>query len=310
MTMRRPVLLVALLLLGALMIAPVHAQQVIQLAWPTRHAASPAEVPPEAAEYLPMLRASAAYLPESTIVAMALSQSSALGLDEAQAQKLGALVAKRYERIEADPRFKDIPSALGYCFSEKRPSQGQALVCVPRGATAQTPVMLFIHGYGGSFLWYAHQLAEWFPDRIIICPAYGISPANIPAQYVGECLAATAKRIGHPLSTPTIVGLSAGGFGAARLYTTSPAGYRRLVVIGAYPPDDVIPRWPKTAQAGFVVGSLEDYVQNGAFAARARSLSTRSAGVRTAVIAGADHFFLITHPEQTRKTLLALMPKS
>jgi pimeloyl-ACP methyl ester carboxylesterase len=288
-----------------------NAQEVLRLAWPTRHAAPPASGTPEVAPYLPLLRASLNRLPESALVNLALMQSSSLGLSSSDADKLSGLVARRYELIAASPVFKNVPSTLGYCLAETRPPQGLALIYRPRQTNAQTPVLLFVHGYGGSFLWYLHQLAEWFPNHIIICPAYGIDPSAIPAVYLDECLREAAVRLKHPLARPALVGLSAGGFGTTRVYAANPASYQQLIVMAAYPPDESFRAWPKTARSGWIVGALEYYVKDGGFAAYSKSLAARSTRHQSVIIPKADHFFLLTHPAETRKTLLAwLSPPS
>lgn len=284
----------------------LRAQEVVRVAWPTKNAAAPA-TGTEAAVYMPVLRASAARLPEASIVSLALRQSAALGLSEADAAKLNELVARRYVAIAASPVFKAVPSVLGYCFAEARPAEGLALLYRPAKTSAQTPVILFLHGYGGSFLWYQHQLAEWFPDHIILCPAYGIDPSAVSAAYIKECLAAAGAKLGHALAKPVLIGLSAGGFGATRVYAANPAPYRELIVMAAYPPDDAFRRWPKAARAGFLVGEREYYVKDGGFADYSRSLTARSAFYQGVVIPKADHFFLLTHPAETRRQLLVWM---
>lgn len=296
------VLIVAAALAGGV----ARAQEVVRVAWPTKNAAAPA-TGTEAAIYMPVLRASAARMPESGLVSLALRQSAALGLSEADAAKLNELVSRRYAAIAASPVFKSVPSALGYCFAEARPAEGLALLYRPAKTSVQTPVILFLHGYGGSFLWYQHQLAEWFPDHIILCPAYGIDPSAVSAAYLNECLGAAAAKLGHALAKPVLVGLSAGGFGATRVYAANPAPYRELIVMAAYPPDDAFRRWPKTARAGFLVGEREYYVKDGGFADYSRSLAARSAFYQGVVIPKADHFFLLTHPAETRRQLQAWM---
>lgn len=287
----------------ALLIIPAHAQEVLTLTWPTRNAAPPPSSSSEGAAYLPLARAAAARLPESAVVSLALGQSSALGLASSDAGKLNDLVSRRYARIAASPIFKTVPSSLNYCLSETRPARGLALLYRPRETNAQTPVLLFLHGYGGSFLWYQHQLAEWFPDHLILCPAYGIDPSDITAAYITESLAAASARLKHPLAKPTLIGLSAGGFGATRVYAANPAPYAQLIVMAAYPPDESYKAWPKTARSAWLVGALEYYVKDGGFATYSKSLATRSARYQSAIIPKADHFFLLTHPVETRKAL-------
>lgn len=284
-------------------IAAAKAQEASYLSWPTRNAAPAASATPEVAPYLPLVRASIARLPEASVVNLALMQSSALELSEAEAARLSDLIARRYAIIAKDPVFKTVPSALAYCFSEARPRNGQALLYRPKQTSVQTPVLLFVHGYGGSFLWYAQQLAEWFPDHIILCPAYGIDPSDLPAAYLNECLAEASTRLKQPLAKPTLLGLSAGGFGVTRVYAAAPAPYAQLVVMAAYPPDEAFRAWPKSARSSWLVGETEYYVKDGGFAACARSLTARSARYQGTVIPKAGHFFLLTHPAESRKAL-------
>ena len=165
----------------------VHADEVIRVTWKTTHAAAPPQFSRPAADFLPMFRLALTTLPEAAIVTLALSQPALLGLTPAQAGMMRPLVAERYALIAKTPAYSDVPSALSYCFAEKRPQEGLALVHVPTGADARTPVLLFLHGYGGSFLWYQHLLAEHFGTHIIICPAHGINTSTISSEYVQEC---------------------------------------------------------------------------------------------------------------------------
>lgn len=281
----------------------IHAQEVLRLSWPTRHASPPPDAGAPSAVYLPLLRASVARLPESGVVTLALTQSSALGLSESEAAQIGELVSRRYAAIAASPVFKNVPSTLTYCLSETRPTRGLALLYRPARTNAQTPVIVFLHGYGGAFLWYQHQLAEWFPDHLILCPAYGLDPSDISPAYLAESLAAASAQLKHPLAPPTLIGLSAGGFGATRAYAARPAPWRRLVVMAAYPPDDAFRAWPKSARSSWLVGETEYYVKDGGFAAYSKSLAARSTQHEGVVILKAGHFFLLTHPRETQRAL-------
>lgn len=285
----------------------LRAQEVLRVTWPTRHAAAPADDTPEAAPYLPLVRASLDRMPESAVVKLALKQASTFGFSSGDADVLGELVNRRYAKIAADPAFKNVESTLPYCLAETRPRQGVALVYRPRGSNAQTPVLLFVHGEGGSFLWYAQQLAEWFPDHIVVCPSYGVWTAEIPAAYLEDSLRAAAGRLNHGMAKPALVGLAAGGFGVARVYAANPAAYRHVVVMAAYAPDDAFRVWPKTARAAFLVGEREDYVRDGGFGKYAKSLAARSAQFQSKVVPGADAMFMLTHAAETRAALRGWM---
>ena len=173
------------------------AAEVKILDWESRSTATPVkELGREADAWLPTFRLALETLPESAIVALALSQPALLGLPPDQAKGLLPLVSRRYEAIAVDTVYARVPSALPYCFAAIQPTKGRATVYLPDRLTLATKLLVFLHGYGGSFLWYQHYLSERFPDRVILCPAYGISGGAMPAGYVREAIQAAQAQLG------------------------------------------------------------------------------------------------------------------
>lgn len=277
--------------------------EVATLSWETKLAAPAQTLPGNAQKLLPAFRLGLATLPESSIVALALSQPALLGLSPSQSAALAPLVSKRYELIAASPDYSKVPSQLPYCYAAVRPARGVALVQIPAGASPKSPAIVFLHGYGGSFLWYLHWLSEAFPGHIIVAPAYGISPAYVPAAYMIEAIDAASVRLGFPLQKPTLVGLSSGGFGACRAYQKAPDRFERLVCLGAYPPDDTIRRFTRTQTVRFVAGSREPFVTNGRLWSLLQTVRTTCPSAALTIIPEADHFFMLSHPDETRKAL-------
>jgi pimeloyl-ACP methyl ester carboxylesterase len=287
-------------LLGAI---PSAIGAVLSVTWPTTHAAQPLQLPAPASEFLPAFRLSLIALPESSVVPMALTQPAFLGLTTEQTRKLQPLIIQRYQLMAQSPDYAKAPSALAYCFSDHTPTNGFATVYVSPTATTKSPVILFLHGYGGSFLWYQHYLSETFSNYIIVCPAYGMSPATIPQSYIAESLRAASNRLGFPLSTPSLLGLSAGGFGACRVYTANPHFYSQLICLGAYPPDETLSRFSKSSRPRFLSGGLEDYVVSGDLTRRIGRIRRDCNVVEEVIVPGADHFFPLTHKSETLKQL-------
>ena len=190
---------------------PADSQQVSLVTWPTKHAAPPATLPGVSSTELAAYRLGLAFTEESNVVDLITSQNDLLGIPAEQAAYFKRLFGERYRLIDADPVFHDAPSALSYCFSAETPTHGYALVYVPKKIDANLPPLVFLHGYGGSFLWTPQLLAENFPDRLIICPAFGISSSLMPAAYLSECLKAVQDKVERPIHAPILIGLSAGG---------------------------------------------------------------------------------------------------
>lgn len=287
----------------------VHADEVIRVTWKTSHAAVPPQFSRPTADFLPMFRLALTTLPESAIVALSLSQPAMLGLTPGQAGMMRPLVAERYALIAKSPAYSGVASALPYCFAEKRPQEGLALVHVPTGADARTPVLLFMHGYGGSFLWYQHLLAEHFGNHIIVCPAHGINTSTITSEYVQECVQAVGLRLGRPVLKPVLMGLSAGGFGACDVYTKHPERFDRLICLAAYPPEDLLLKFPRDARAAFIAGGCEYFVKSGDFARRTAKVRQMAPATQAFTVPQADHFFLLRHTTLTMAKLREWMPR-
>ncbi|WP_395741788.1 alpha/beta fold hydrolase [Prosthecobacter sp.] len=286
-----------------------QADEVIRVSWNTAHGASPPQLSRPAADFLPAFRLALTTLPESAIVALALSQPSMLGLTPAQAGMMRPLVAERYALIAQSPTYSSVASALPYCFAEKRPQEGLALVHVPAGADARTPVLVFLHGYGGSFLWYQHLLAEHFPKFVLICPAYGINTAGIPAGYVQECVQAVSARLGRPIVKPVLLGLSAGGTGACEVFTQHPERFDRFICIAAPPPEDLLPKFPREAKVAFISGGEESFVKSGSFSRNIAQIRRLAPLTQEFIVPQADHFFLLSHTALTMAKLREWLPK-
>ena len=280
------------------------ARQVVQVRWPSKHASSPVSVGGVQGEWLPAFRLALAAMPEEAIVSSSLSQGQWLGLRPDEAKRLQELFSNYYSRLRQSDPFGAAPSTLQYCFSDRKPSEGLATAYFPNNVTTDTKTIVFLHGYGGSLLAYLHFLTSAFPDHVIICPAYGISCANIPASYVTEALKAVSSRLKVETGKPLLVGLSAGGFGACRLFVQKPELFRGLVCLAAYPPSDTLQRFNTGMDVRFVCGALESYVANGSLRRQMDALKPKVKSLDWRILDGADHYFLLSHEDLTRKTLL------
>jgi hypothetical protein len=285
--------------------AVCHAQRVIHVRWPTSHASPPISLAGVSPQWLPLIRAGVANVSEETAIATGLSQGDMIGLRQEEVSRLQELFAAYYRGVRKSSLFGNVPSVLDYCLSERKPQQGLATVYVPAKLTPRTKCVVFLHGYGGSLLAYPHYLSSVFSNHVIVCPAYGISPAEISNEYLSEALKATAQRLSIQLDKPLLVGLSAGGFGACRASVRAPQAFRGLIVLGAYPPDELAGKWAREMTVRFLVGSKESYVANGSFKGQMAGVKTKVKSLEWKAIPGADHFFLLSHQDQTRAALSA-----
>ncbi len=301
MLIRIPQLLVISVLLP---VGLCPAQQVIQIRWPTKYAAAPVSFGELPLPLAATIRMGISSLPEETVVSAGLLQGESLGLAAEDAAKLRRLFSDYYVRVRQSQLFKEAPSALAYCYAERKPAEGLATVYLPSKVSNRSRMIIFLHGYGGSLLAYVHFLAVTFPNHVIVCPAYGVSCAEAPVSYVLEAQQAVAKRLKTSFDKPLLMGLSAGAFGAARIYCEKPEVFQRLVCIAAYPPPDTLKKYNKTMEVRFMCGSQEVYATNGYFQQQMAAIKPKVKSLDWKIIAGAGHFFLLSHEQDTWKALL------
>ena len=272
--------------------------------WPTKSASPPVVFPQEQSQLLPLVRFGVAAFPEAMVMQMTFVGASALGLSDASAAKLHQLVTAKYDTISRDPVFSKLPSALPYCYAPKQPETGQALIVIPERLTEDTTTIVFLHGSGGSFTFYAHFLANAFPDCLVVCPAYGETCGNIPTRYLEECRDAVAKRTGlRPRMAPILIGLSGGGFGGFREYCRNSRTYSGYICIAAYPPSSTLGSLPQRGHIRLIAGGAEPYVVDGTLGRGEVLLRRRVGDYDSHLVAGEDHFFLLSKEEETQAFL-------
>lgn len=302
-----PHILVALISI-AIAASANAAPSVRSVSWDSTSASLPAELGTGQVKLLPLIRLGVSTLPEPMVVQMSGVGGGMLGLSKKEADELQKLLVAYYATLASDPVFKDVPSALSYCYSTTKPARGFATVYVPDSLSSKTNTILFLHGYGGSFLYYLHYLSRLFPDSLIVAPAYGISCAGIPSTYIDEALSCVSKSLGVSVTKPHLVGLSAGGFGAFAEFARRPGNYRALISLAAYAPGNIAETIAKDSTVYVMAGEDESWVTDGTFQKMNQSLRRRVRSYDSLLIPGAGHFFLLTHRKETEAQLKKWIP--
>ena len=140
-----------------------------------------------------------------------------------------------YDQIAADAVLKNVPSALPYCLSDQRPTQGHYFACYPPKIADDTPVIVFLHGFGGNFLFYAYLLKEAFPDTVILLPSWGGSWRDGTLQYLDDMAADVKRRKSLDVQRPCLMAISAGGPAGFRLYNERPDRFSGYVALASAP---------------------------------------------------------------------------
>jgi predicted esterase len=150
---------------------------------------------------------------------------------------------------------------------------------------------------------YPYFLSGVFSNHIIICPAYGITCGNVPWSYIKESENAAAARLKVPINQPMLIGLSAGGFGACRLFVQKPNEFSSLTCLGAYVPADTFSKFDSAMTVRFLSGAKEDYVANGTLRRQMDWLKSRVHELEWETIPDADHYFLLSQESRSKKIL-------
>lgn len=285
------------------------AQSVQTLQWPTKYAAKP---PTNLdARWLATFRVGLSSITEAQAVGLSGPAAQALGLPQEQAGRLQRLLVPLYDQIKQDDVFKSTRSALPFCYSEATPTNGFATVYFPEKLDTNKAPIIFLHGYGGSFLWPVYLLARTFPDRLIIAPAYGLSGANIHPLYLQQALRATqeALKLDEFPGKPILIGLSAGGTGVMQIYGARAINYTGAICLATYPPTEMTRSFRAGHKLEFICGDKEFFVQNQMLAKGVEAFKKRGASVTQNLLKNADHFFFAEFPLATEELLVAAVKR-
>jgi pimeloyl-ACP methyl ester carboxylesterase len=174
---------------------------------------------------------------ECGTVAIAITASYSLGVKLKQEQMGNLLkhINTAYKEIASDPEFKGIKSALPYCFSDNKHSKGHCFIYLPGKITDQTKSIIFLHGYGGNFLFYLWVLKEIFPDSIILTPSWSSSWKTGKMNYLKNMVSEIQKQFSIKIRKPLLIAISAGGPTGFRIYNNNPNHFSGYVSIASSP---------------------------------------------------------------------------
>jgi len=242
-------------------------------------------------------RAGLEKLPEGLLVTGALAVGGReLGLSGKQAVTLGTLIADTYAKIGADRAFRDVPSALPYCFATEKYKTGHYFLYRPAELPAQPRWIVFLHGYGGNFLFYTWVLKEEFPDAVILVPSWSAGWADGSPKYVENLLADARHRCGTDPGRPWLLGISAGGRGGFSIYNQLHQQFAGYICLASLPGTSTAQRLRRDLKILMINGTDDDLVPL-AWAHKQADLARQSVpSLQFTEIAG-DHFFLLSKRE-------------
>lgn len=277
--------------------------------FPTQSLPPPFRVAKQFATGYKVFQMGAAFVPEQvTVKSVILFGGPQLGLKSHSTARLYAGLDRVYGSIAKDPLFQNVPSALPYCLADKRPSQGHYFAYYPPKVAADTPQIVFLHGFGGNFLFYAYLLKEEFPDAIILMPSWSGSWYDGTMQYLEDMYKDVKRKKHLSIDKPWLMAISAGGPAGFRLYQERPDRFSCFVSIASAPSLQVTPVLSGDLKILMINGRTDVGFPIAHIESIAAKLSPRLPHFRLHVIDG-DHFFLLSHRKETFREIKAFLGK-
>jgi predicted esterase len=206
-----------------------------------------------------------------------------------------------YGKIATDPAFAGVPSAIPQALSQDPQRPGHYFLYRPAVVDADTPTIVFLHGFGGNFQFYTWLLKEHFPDHVIIAPSYGIAwtPTRDARAYLDEVLIDATPHVGvKPHKNPWLIALSAGGPAGFAFYNESPSRFQGLIALATCPAPAQVPELRHDLKVLMLNGTSDDRFPIARVREIVRPIAARSTGWQNRELES-DHFFLLTEADAT-----------
>ncbi len=160
--------------------------------------------------------------------------------DGEQAERLATWTSTIYDRLEADPEFLALGSAMPHVYEDLRGGNtrsGHYFLYVPKRLKRDEPqaVLVFLHGSGGNFKAYTWLLAQ-VADRVgcvVVAPSFGMGDWRAPesAQVVNRVLDDAQSVVALDATRMHLMGLSNGGLGVSQVAAAMGERFSSLVFL-------------------------------------------------------------------------------
>lgn len=156
-------------------------------------------------------------------------------IDWEQAARLRGLVLDQYRDMNDDQDFPRLGSVMGFAYADR--DVGHLYVFVPPGGTSSRPVLIFLHGSGGSFKAYFHIFYELArgQNMVLVCPSFGFGNWHQAGgvETIDRAYEYAIGPLGGSRDRVYLAALSNGGRGATRALAAHPDRYKGVVFVSA-----------------------------------------------------------------------------
>ncbi|WP_269540224.1 alpha/beta fold hydrolase [Cerasicoccus fimbriatus] len=276
--------------------------------FPTQEALPVFEPPPSMAREYALFQKTLPFLSEGLVVLSVISfGSQETNVSPQQQQALMAGFNDVYLRIAQDEVMRGVPHSLGYSYQSVTPTQGHYYAYFPDEVTPDTRSIVFLHGFGGNFLYYTWLLKEEFPDAIILLPTYTYSWFDGSLDYLREVEADFVER--YPdvkLNKPWLFALSAGGPAGFRIYNAAPEDFAGFVCLASAPLGLRADDFRSDLNIYMLNGATDDRIDIKDVRKMVGQFQKRIPSLQYEEVPG-DHFFMLTNREDCFSRIKAYM---
>jgi predicted esterase len=287
--------------------------EVYDLLFPSRHTPAAAVLPSSFPRWcIGFARLVSTPWREGKLLSLASTFRFGGALTADKARSLGSLFSMAYRDIACHRAFHDVRSAVPYCLSTQRPTQGHAFLYRPSAASSESPVIVLLHGYGGNLLFTMHAIVCEFPGAVIVAPSWQINWSDGPIEHrtalIEDALSATSQRLQMEVSRPWLFGVSQGGIAAFLLASARPDMFAGLVGISTYARFPAALCLPRAYQVRIVHGIQDDRIPIDSARQTVQGLLASGCDAKIDEIADADHWLLLSHRSRLGEFLRAELP--
>lgn len=222
-------------------------------------------------------------------------------LDAPHARRLRSLVPS----VFGDLRL--IGSTVGDAVDDH---SGQMFVFVPPHAPGERlPLLIFVHGSGGSLVAYQALLRQWaIAGRfVLVSPAFGIGDWQTEGGVETIEAARTFAEASLPVdsSRVALAGLSNGGRGLTRLIAKDSARkWKAIIALSAVIEADVLTDAWKGREVLLLHGEEDERIPFAYFEGFAEELEGHGANVERRSGPGEDHFLWFSRPDELQAVVV------
>lgn len=241
-------------------------------------------------------------------------------VDFAKGRRMRSLVISTCERMERDPDFREIGSAMGLAYRDLLHLEfrnGHYYLFLPETAQPErVPCLLFLHGLGGNikpYFWILSRISTRM-KCIVIVPTFGMGfwEKSGGAEFVVDVAHEAIKTLPIDPNQVFLLGYSQGAVGVTRAAVREPGLFSGLIYLSPITEDDLFESPEFRAQKGdlrllFLHGRNDLRIPCSFVEGTAKILQRTGYDAKFKVYDGEDHYLILSQQESVLDDLAQFM---